>query len=78
MWNRDDLEHIEGSYSLNSFPIAHERALVCRVPFCIPCTSACMYIFTIANSFTDFFGIKLAREMTDNFLPHILNVQLEV
>jgi hypothetical protein len=34
----------------------------------------CRYIFTLANSFTDFFWIKSAREVSDNFLPHILNV----
>jgi hypothetical protein len=32
------------------------------------------YIFTIPKSFTDFFFIKLAKGMTDNFLQHILNV----
>jgi hypothetical protein len=37
----------------------------------------CTFIFTIANSFTEFFWIKLAMEVTDYFLPHILNVWFE-
>jgi hypothetical protein len=68
---------------INSFRTAHERMLVCRVLFCKPRTSVCTfvtctYIFTLANSFTDFFfKIKSAREVFDDFLPHILNVWFE-
>jgi hypothetical protein len=63
----------------NSFRTAHERMLVCRVLFCRPRTSACTfvtctYIFTLANNFSDFFWIKSAREVSDYFLLHILNV----
>jgi hypothetical protein len=51
----------------------------CYLTHFIPRPSACSFvtctsIFTIANSFTEFFWIKLAREVTDDFLPHILNV----
>jgi hypothetical protein len=39
--------------------------------------AACTHIFTITNSFTDFFWIKLARDVTENFLPHILSGSFE-
>jgi hypothetical protein len=69
-------------HQLNSFRTAHERMLVCRVLFCRPRMSACTfvtctYIFTLANSFSYFFLIKSAREVSDNFLPHILNIWFE-
>jgi hypothetical protein len=84
-----DLNHLRSLFHMlglmlqfNSFRTAHERMLVCRVLFCRPRTSACTfvtctYIFTLANSFSDFFWIKSAREVSDNFLPHILNVWFE-
>jgi hypothetical protein len=67
---------------LNSFRTAHERMLVCRVLFCRPRTSlctfvTCTYIFTLANSFSDFFLIKSARKVSDHFLPHILNIWID-